>query len=161
MNNQKWLKKIPQNIGWYLSGFADGEGSFNISLKKDPQYISKWKIDPSFNISQKDASNLILFKKILGTGTLRKRKDGVIYYEVRNYKMLWERVIPFFEKFKFRPISKQKNFSIFKKIIKMMMDGSHLHNEGIKEIIKLREELNNNRGRKRKYSLDSYLNSQN
>lgn len=160
MKLEQWLRKIPQDIGWYLSGFADGEGSFNISLKKDAEYSTKWKIDPSFNISQRDISNLILFKKILGTGTLRKRKDGVIYYEVRNYRMLALRVIPFFEKFKFRSLSKQKNFSLFRKAITLMMQGSHLTENGLKEILILREKLNPGRGRKRKYSLDNYINSQ-
>ncbi len=160
MNDIKWIKKIPQDIGWYLAGFTDGEGSFNVSLKKDKEYTRKWKLEPSFNVSQLDVSNLILFKKVLKTGTLRKRRDGINYYEVRNYRMLWERVIPFFEKFKFRSAVKQKNFLIFKKIIVLMVSGSHLKPEGIKEIIKLRENLNIGRGRKRKYSLDTYINSQ-
>jgi len=160
MTSIQWLKNIPQNIGWYLSGFADGEGSFNISLKKDAEYATVWKVDPSFNVSQRDISNLILFKKILGTGTLRKRKDGVVYFEVRNYRMLAERVIPFFEKFSFRSVSKQKNFSLFKKVIALMMQGRHLCPEGLRAILELRERLNPGRGRKRKYSLDTYLRSQ-
>lgn len=159
MEQKQWLKRIPQDIGWYLAGFTDGEGSFNISLKKDVEYTNIWKVDPSFNVSQRDISNLILFKKIFGTGTLRKRKDGVVYFEVRNYRMLSERVIPFFEKFKFRSISKQKNFSIFKRVITLMMQREHLNPEGLRKIIELRENLNPRRDRKRKYSLDSYINS--
>lgn len=152
-HDDRWLKKIPQELGWYLSGFADGEGSFNISIKKVNDMIQKWKVEPSFNVSQKDINNLITFKKILKTGTLRKRKDGVVYYEVRNYKMIYERVIPFFEKFKFRSRQKVRNFSIFKKIIKLMIEGKHLNREGLMEIMKLREKLNPGRGRKRKYNL--------
>ena len=30
-----WLKQIPEKIGWYLAGFSDGEGSFNVSLRKN------------------------------------------------------------------------------------------------------------------------------
>ena len=151
MENE-WLKKIPQETGWYLAGFADGEGSFNVSLKRVDDYKLKWKVDPSFNVSQRDISNLLLFKKILKTGTLRTRKDGVVYYEVRNYKMLAERVIPFFEKFGFRSRSKARNFSIFKKIVKKMVtDHAHLTPEGLQEIVDLRERLNEGRGRTRKY----------
>jgi len=151
--NKNWLKEIPQEIGWYLSGFVDGEGSFNVSLKRDSTYQNHWKVDPSFNVSQRDISNLVLMKKILKTGTLRKRKDGVVYYEVRNYRMLAEIIIPFFEKFSFRSNSKVRNFSIFKKIIKKMNQGGHLNQSGLKEILELREDLNLGRGRKRKYNI--------
>ncbi len=152
MENE-WLKKIPQETGWYLAGFADGEGSFNVSLKRVDDYRLKWKVDPSFNVSQRDISNLLLFKKVLKTGTLRTRKDGVVYYEVRNHKMLAERVIPFFEKFEFRSRSKARNFSIFKKIVKkMVIDQAHLTPEGLQEIVDLRERLNEGKGRKRKYN---------
>ena len=108
--SNQWIKNIPQEVGWYLAGFTDGEGSFNVSLKKVSDYKSKWKIEPSFNVSQRDFSNLIVFKKILGVGMIRKRKDGVFYFEIRNYRMLIERVIPFFDKFQFRSRSKIKNF---------------------------------------------------
>lgn len=131
--SNQWLKKVPQEVGWYLAGFVDGEGSFNVSLKKVSDYQLKWKVEPSFNVSQRDISNLILLKKSLGTGRLRKRKDGVAYFEVRNYKMLYERVIPFFEKFSFRSRLKVRNFSIFKKIVKLMARGEHLTEEGFKK----------------------------
>jgi len=149
----KWLAKIPQEVGWYLAGFVDGEGSFNVSLKKVEDYRMHWKLDPSFNVSQRDISNLILLKKVLGTGTLRKRKDGVVYYEVRDYHMLAERAIPFFEKFKFKSRFKVHNFSIFKKIVEKMNQGAHLTHAGMQEILELREKLNEGRGRKRKYTI--------
>ena len=148
----KWLKRVPQEIGWYLAGFVDGEGSFNISLKQVEDYRLGWKVDPSFNVSQKDITNLLLLRKVLETGTLRKRKDGVIYFEVRDYRKLAERVIPFFDKFEFRSQSKVKNFSIFKKIVRKMQNHAHLNPDGLQEIVALREKLNEGRGRKRKYN---------
>jgi len=33
-----WLRKVPQEKGWYLAGFVDGEGSFNVSLRKRNDY---------------------------------------------------------------------------------------------------------------------------
>ena len=159
MNTDQWLRNIPQDIGWYLAGFADGEGSFNVSLKRDTEYDTAWKVDPSFNVSQRDVSNLILFKRMLGTGTIRTRADGVAYYEVRNYRMLAERVIPFFRKFRFRSRSKQRNFTIFTKIVERMVHGEHLTDRGVRGIIELREFLNPGRGRKRKYTLDTYIRS--
>lgn len=158
--DQKWLKRIPNHIGWYISGFADGEGSFNVSLKKDADYRIRWHIEPSFNISQRDVTMLALCKRYLGVGTIRRRSDGVHYYEVRNYRALQERVIPFFEKFTFFSAAKKNNFSIFVRIIRMMNEHAHYSRDGLEGILNLREQLNVGRGRTRKYSLNDYLDSQ-
>ena len=160
MEEKKQIKRIPNHIGWYLSGFTDGEGSFNVSLKRDSEYRVRWHIEPSFNVSQRDITVLALFKKHLKAGTLRQRKDGVNYYEVRNYRALHEKIIPFFEKYNFFSRVKKKNFSIFRRIIALMYQGIHTSPQGLKRILILREQLNKGRGRKRKYSLDDYLDSQ-
>ena len=44
------MENIPVNIGHYLAGFADGEGSFNISFRPRNDYKMPWKISPCFNI---------------------------------------------------------------------------------------------------------------
>ena len=48
------MKNIPVDIGNYIAGFTDGEGSFNVSIKKRLDYKESWKLTASFNISQKD-----------------------------------------------------------------------------------------------------------
>lgn len=153
MNNQlKWLKQIPQEIGWYLSGFCDGEGSFNVSLRKKEDYRIEWQVVLTFNVSQRDITNLFLLKRYLGCGRLQKRKDGVNYFVVGNNRSVFERVIPFFEKFNFLSSNKKTNFSIFKRIAKLVEQNKHLNPDGLKEIIELREKLNEGRGRTRKYN---------
>ena len=151
--NDHWLKQIPPSIGWYLSGFTDGEGSFNVSLRKK-DYSVGWQISPTFNVSQRDSTVLMLLKRWLGCGTLRSRKDGVMYYEVTNLTALKERVLPFFERFGFLSASKKTNFRIFQEIVKLMTEGYHLQPKGFEEILQLREDLNKGRGRKRKYNIN-------
>jgi hypothetical protein len=151
MNN--WLTDIDPAIGNYIAGFTDGEGSFNISMIKRRDYVGKWKILASFNISQKDRSILEFIKNIFECGTLRERLDGVVYFEVTNINSLMERVIPFFNRFVFLSKNKKKNFLIFSKIVKIMAMKKHLNQEGFEEIVRLRETLNCGRGRKRKYNL--------
>ena len=160
MEDNGWQKQIPVYLGWYFAGFADGEGSFNVSLKKDSEYQVHWHIEPSFNVSQRDVTILALMKRYLGVGTIRRRKDGVYYYEVRNYRALQERIIPFFEKFHFFSATKKKNFSIFRAIVALMYQNAHVNPQGLKKILVLRERLNKGHGRKRKYSLDDYIDSQ-
>lgn len=154
---EKWLKNINLKDGYYIAGFTDGEGSFNVSLKKRNDYVGEWKITASFNISQKDRVILSWIKKILGCGTLREREDGVVYYEVTNVSSLKERVIPFFVKFNFISSNKKTNFSIFKQIVEIMSNGEHLEKEGFEKIIQLRETLNKGKGRKRKYNLSDVI----
>jgi len=152
-----WLKNIAFKDGYYISGFTDGEGSFNVSIKKRKDYVKDWKLTASFNISQKDRVILAWIKNILGCGTLRERKDGVVYYEVTNITSLQEKIIPFFTKFNFISANKKKNFSIFKKIVEIMSKKEHLNPEGLKMALELREILNEGHGRKRKYSLSNVI----
>ena len=115
MNND-WLTNIDPAIGNYIAGFTDGEGSFNISMIKRCDYVGKWKVLASFNISQKDRVILQFIKNIFGCGTLRERPEGVVYFEVTNIDSLKEKVIPFFNRFIFLSANKKKNFSIFSEI---------------------------------------------
>jgi hypothetical protein len=150
------VKKIPSDLGNYLAGFADGEGSFNVSFRKRKDYTIPWKISLSFNISQKDPVILSQFKKHLECGSLRERKnDGVWYYEVTNFNAIQTNVIPFFNRFRFLSAKKKRDFSKFQKIATLIDHKDHLTVEGIQEILKIRKDMND--GGKRKYSDEEIL----
>ena len=136
--------------GYYLAGFADGEGSFNVSFRPRQDYKSPWKISLCFNISQKDKVILALFKHYLGCGTLRSRPDSVWYYEVNNFNAIWEKVIPFFKKYNFLSAKKKRDFSKFCAIAEIIKRERHLKEDGIRKIVEIRREMND--GGKRKYS---------
>lgn len=156
---QLWLHNIPPSIGYYLSGFADGEGSFNVSLRRREDHTMGWQVVLTFNVSQKERHILAYYKRYLGCGRLQERSDGICYYVVSNPRSILERVIPFFERYRFLSQRKQYNFSIFKQITKLVADNQHLNNDGLQKIIALREELNKGRGRKRKYTIRDYQQS--
>ena len=149
------MKNSPDYIGHYLAGFSDGEGSFNVSFRPREDYKAPWKISLCFNVSQKDKVILTLFKRYLGCGTLRSRPDGVWYYEVNNFNAIWENVIPFFKKYKFLSGKKKRDFSKFCQIAKLIKSKQHLTEEGMKQILEIRREMND--GGKRKYSEDEIL----
>jgi len=146
------VKIIPPHIGYYLAGFADGEGSFNVSFRPRQDYRLPWKISLCFNVSQKDRVILALFKRHLQCGTLRGREDGVWYYEVNNLNAICEHVIPFFERFRFLSAKKKRDFARFKKIARLMQEGRHLTEDGVREILKIRAEMNDGGAGRRKYS---------
>ncbi len=151
------IARVPAEIGFYLAGFSDGEGSFNVSFRPRPDYSIPWKVSLSFNVSQKDRVILALFKKHLGCGTLRGRLDGVWYYEVTNINAIVENVIPFFERFPFLSAKKKRDFAKFKQIVALMQKGAHLTKNGIREILEIRERMND--GGKRRYAHADILTS--
>ena len=143
------ILRIPTEIGYYLAGFTDGEGSFNVSFRPRQDYQIPWKVSVTFNVSQKDEVILTLFKKHLGCGTMRNRGDGVWYYEVNNLNAIVENVIPFFERFPFLSAKKKRDFSKFKQIVALIQNKAHLSEEGIKKILDIRSDMND--GGKRRY----------
>ena len=159
IEQDRWLKNIPPQLAHYFSGFVDGEGSFNVSLRRRDDHTLGWQVVLTFNVSQRDKTVLVLLKRHLGCGRMQERADGVWYYVVANPPAIKERIIPFFKKYNFLSTSKKNNFSIFSQIAKLVFDGKHHTAEGLEEIIKLREKLNIGRGRKRKYNLTNYQQS--
>ena len=144
-------KTVPNNIAYYLAGFTDGEGSFNVTFRKRKDYEMPWKISICFNVSQKDKVILALFKKHLRCGTLRQRRDGVWYFEVNNFNAIIQNVIPFFKHYGFLSAKKKRDFSKFKQISKLIQQKSHLTEEGIKEILKIRSNMNDGGANRGKY----------
>ena len=149
-------KQISSDLGNYLAGFTDGEGSFHVVFRKREDYKIPWKVSLSFSVSQKDSVILSLFKKHLKCGNLRERKhDGIWYYEVTNFNAIQNNVIPFFRRFGFLSAKKKRDFSKFQKIAKLIERNDHLTLEGIQEILKIRKEMND--GGNRKYSDEEIL----
>lgn len=145
--DQSPIESIPKSIAWYLVGFADGEGSFNVSFKRQADVTLGWKAAPSFNISQRDDSICKLFQRVLGVGTLRYRRDGVCYYEVRSVADLVEKIIPFFTSFPLRSW-KRHDFRVFARIVRFMSRGSHRSRKGLEVILRLRNHMNRGGNRK-------------
>lgn len=145
-------KTVPPSIGYYLAGFTDGEGSFNLSFRKRCDYHQPWKISLCFNVSQRDKVILCLFKKHLQCGTLRKRRDEIWYYEVNNFNAIIENVIPFFNCYGFLSAKKKRDFAQFKQIAILIQQEAHLTEEGLHHILHIRREMNDGGAGRRKYS---------
>lgn len=155
--SQNQLMIIPENIGWYLSGFCDGEGSFNISLRKKADYTSGWQIVLSFNVSQRDRTMLALLKRYLKCGIIKRRRDGLYSYDVTNPNAIQKNILPFFSRYRFQSASKKYNFRLFSQAVQLMSDKEHLSQKGLKKILEIRENINPGRGRTRKYIISDVL----
>lgn len=143
------VKKIPPEVGWYLAGFADGEGSFIVVFRPRKDGIQPWKVSLRFHVSQDEKEILAQFKRYLDCGSMRRGEEGLWHFEVNNFNAIRENVIPFFDKFRFRSAKNKRDFSKFKRIASIMATDRHLQREGIQEILKIREGMSG--GGKRKY----------
>ena len=150
--SRKDLKK--EKLGYFLAGFVEGEGSFNVSLRRKADYKVNWQVVMSFNISQKDPTILQILKDELHCGIIKVRKrDGLHSFDATNPDDLIKRVIPYFQKYPVLSESKKCNFAIFCKIARLMGKGEHKTRVGLKKILFLREKINKGKGRTRKYGI--------
>jgi hypothetical protein len=149
------IQSIDPAIGYYIAGFVDGEGSFNLKFRPRPDFSLGWKVSLTFNVSQKDEVILALIKRHIGCGTIFQKGGGVWMYEVNNLKSLHNQVIPFFRRFGFLSAKKKRDFQIFCDMSNMFLSGSHLTCDGVQELLKLRRNMND--GGKRKFSEEEIL----
>lgn len=110
--------KAENALSVYIAGFADGDGSFNVSFRKRDDYTIGWKINPSFSISQRDEILLQLFQKQLDCGNIRKgSSEGIYYLEVLDLDDLRGKIVPFFNTY---PILSEKGRDKFQKFSKTL-----------------------------------------
>ena len=95
-----WLDAIPLDVGFYVAGFVDGEGSFNVPIRRSRDRGLPWRVSLSFNVSQLGPESPRFLRDVFGVGTVRARGDGVYYFEVTRPDDLHNHVFPFFERFR-------------------------------------------------------------
>jgi hypothetical protein len=153
-SSSDWLDRVPCDLGNWVAGFVDGEGSFNIPFRRERDRGLPWRVSLSFNVSQVGPELPTLLLETFGTGTVRGRGDGVFYYEVTRPLTLAERVFPFFERFPLRS-PKQVDLQIFWQVTELVQAGRHLSPAGIVGILSMRSPMN--RGGKRRYDESEIL----
>lgn len=148
---------VSQDVCWYLSGYADGEGSFCVSFSPRSKLRTKLEVRPSFSASQNgDRSEVLeIFQKTLGCGTIRPdRSDKTLKFEVRSLGDLQGKVIPFFERYRLKS-SKSKDFALFSEICQIMATEGNRSIETLEKIINLAVCMNTSG--KRKYDKQKLL----
>ncbi len=152
------LPKKMRELKYYLAGFADGEGCFNVSIKKQPDTRFGWVLDPLFQITQHEKNKCILeaYKRVLQCGRVVKKpgQENVWVYVVDNRRHLKEKVIPFFRKYKL--VCKYEDFKRFEKIVEGLENKEHWSKEGFITLLRVAFEMNDE-GKQRRYSLKEIL----
>jgi hypothetical protein len=148
-----FIEAIPSDLGSFLSGFALGEASFMVVVRKRSDYGRKWKISAAFNVSQRDRAPLDLFMETLGCGSMRRAGNGGWYWEVNDLAAIRSRVVPFFRRF---PLvgRKQEDLERFAAASELL-SKSPMTDSDYARVLVLREGMNN--GGKRRYSMKEIL----
>ena len=110
---------------WFIAGFVDGEGSFQISLVDDKRNKTGWRVGLflSIGLHEKDRGLLELIEKTLGVGKISKSGLHTVWWRVCNLREI-EKLIDFFKKY---PLITQKyaDFILMKKTFNLMKNKEH------------------------------------
>ena len=150
----------------YLSGFADGEGTFSVGLSRRPDLAFGLQLVPEFRVSQNSerASVLEIYRELLGCGRIlenhvSRSNDRSMVYVVRRRQDLLDKVIPFFHR---NPLlsDKRRSFDLFATIVRHMAAGRHHTREGFEHLSRLAFQMNG-AGVYRKWRLEEVIGTQN
>ena len=136
----------------YISGYADGEGCFNVSFLKRKKLKIGIETRASFSVSQNEDRAQILFimQDHFKCGHMRRDySDKTLKYEVRKLDDLLVKIIPHFKRYPMLS-GKQKDFEHLARVCELMKDGKHLTKSGLQKI--MHEAFQMNPSGKRKYT---------
>lgn len=126
---------------WFVSGFVDGQGTFQLSLLKSKKLKTGWEVQPGFKIElhSKDFELLRLIRDFFRVGNLRLAGDRAIY-TVRSLKDHMV-ILNHFDKF---PLitKKQVDYKLFKTALHLIIAKEHITEKGLREIVSIRASLN-------------------
>ena len=126
----------------WITGFADGEGCFTVSVIEHKEYKIGWAVKPRFQIGlhEKDKAILEGIKNSLRVGKIFKHKPKAVSLQVRSIKEL-KQIFEHFYKF---PLITQKraDFLLLMQVIEIMERGEHLTIEGLHKIVAIKASMN-------------------
>ena|SRR2546428_2610656 len=160
--NQQERLSIIEAKKWFLAGCIEGEGSLCVSIKHHPISKFGFLVDPEFFLYQHESGigMLELAREIFGTGRIARKvgNEGVLVYSIVSRRVLWERVIPFFERYMIFS-TKREIFYRFREIVEAMeLRKEHLTAEGLVAIVKKAYAMNPaSKGKERKRTLEEVI----
>lgn len=141
--NKIWGLSVPSSelTKDWLSGMVDGDGSFFITITKAKDYKIGYQVRAKFAIKQINENYLLeRINKEFFENKGKVQEDRLI---IEDLKVIREKVIPIFDEVRLKT-RKEKDYVLWKKVVKLIEKKEHLTLEGLKKIknIKLKMELN-------------------
>ena len=135
--------------GWVV-GFVDGEGTFSVTIQRNKEMSLGWQVFPEFVVTQgeKSLNALQELKEFFGCGRIYRNrrynnhKEDIFRYCVRRISDIEEKIVPFFMENPLKT-SKVEDFKKFVQAIGLIKERKHLNRDGLKEIGKIAQTMNN------------------
>jgi hypothetical protein len=135
----------------WVAGFATGEGSFQVDIKKSQTSKQGYQVVLRFSIGQhrRDEQLLIALIEYLDCGRVQKKlnkKYNTEFFEFRveKFKDIDQKIIPFFVKYSIEG-QKLLDFQDFCKVSDLINNKVHVTIEGLNQIRKIKEGMNRRR----------------
>jgi hypothetical protein len=128
----------------YISGYADGEDCFTVSISPRAKLLVGWEVRPSFSVSQNGdrAEVLHVIQAFVGCGSIRPdRSDKTLKWETRRLDDLVDRIVPHFERYPLLS-GKRLDFERFASVCRLATAGAHRTRAGLIEIVGLARAMN-------------------
>ena len=129
----------------FVSGFADAESSFVVTILRKAGYNTGWAVQARFQIKlhETDRPLLLLIQKFFGNigAVSTKNTRSTVEFRVSTLSHLINVIIPHFEKYSLIT-NKHSDFFIFKQIVLLMSENQHRNLEGLQLILNNRASLN-------------------
>jgi len=126
----------------WLAGFTEAEGCFYINLHKSAGREVNERVKIGFKLSQHVRDEQLMRSLItyFGCGNINRDKNSFNFI-VTKFSDIRDKIIPFFEKY---PIigNKLLDYQDFCKVAKLMENKSHLTEEGLNKIRKIKAGMN-------------------
>ena len=136
----------------FLAGFILGEGSINLSLKRDKNNLGL-KLDPQFIVTQhiNQSSHLMACLDLFQTGRIyyKSGSNATLVYVMDNRRSLGEKLLPFWEEYisPYQLGEEKCRLITFKKALEAFQRGEHLSLESFaKKVLPLWDKLRKQRG---------------
>lgn len=132
------------NGGGFWTGLIDAEGSFCVSIDKKKERKLGWRVQSTFTIGLhiKDINLLLKLQQYLeGIGTIHKYpKRNKVIYSINSNKDLQNILTHVSE----CPLISQKaaDLYLFKQVIELIKNKTHLTEQGLISIINIRSSMN-------------------
>jgi hypothetical protein len=136
-------------IEQWIVGFVDGEGCFSISVVRNAGCRLGWQVQHEFSVTQAASSKeaLDILRAEFGCGHLIENPrtgnhhELLLRFSVKRRTDLVETVIPFFEEHPLRT-AKRLDFERFVAVLRVMQEGGHLTEQGLRWIARETEHMN-------------------
>ena len=127
---------------WWVTGFVDAEGCFNVSFTENQNYKLGWRVKLRFQLvlHEKDKPILDLIKKHFSCGQISKNGKSSLQFTVQSFKDLGS-IIKFFKKYNLHT-QKRTDFEFCEKIYVIILKKEHLTLAGLRKIWAIKASMN-------------------